>query len=266
MEPVAETGQSSQGDLYSSKWIRRNSRPHPAKAEAPAAKPTSKVRSTQQEPKRRSLGRILGTGFFVTADGVLVTAAHVIEDRESITVITPNGELRAQVVSRDPEADLALLRCDLETTATPPLPLSTHSSEVRFGESVFTVGFPNPKILGQEPKLSRGEITSLAGMKDHPRYWQTSVPVLYGNSGGPLVDAHGNVVGVISSKINALEGAETFGDVPVNITYGIKGLYLRPLLDRAGIEFQPGSTDFEVPPFVDVASRVRESVALIIAE
>ena len=73
-------------------------------------------------------------------------------------------------------------------------------SEARLGQPVFTIGFPNPDVQGTEPKLTRGEISSLAGMKDDPRHFQISVPVQPGNSGGPLVDLNGNVVGIVSMR------------------------------------------------------------------
>src|ERR1039458_4939465 len=78
----------------------------------------------------------------------------------------------------------------------------TAQPRVKMGDTVFTIGFPNPEIQGVEPKLTRGEISSMAGVQDNPRYYQISVPVQPGNSGGALVDECGNAVGVVTSRLD----------------------------------------------------------------
>jgi S1-C subfamily serine protease len=106
--------------------------------------------------------------------------------------------------------DLALLKAEGKFTS---LPIAT-SRTVHLGNSVATVGFPNIEMQGFAPKFAKGEIASLSGIQDDPCYFQISVPVQPGNSGGALVDERGNVVGVVSAKLKAPATADRkFEDV-----------------------------------------------------
>jgi len=99
------------------------------------------------------------------------------------------------------------------------------------GGTVATVGFPNIGLQGFAPKLAKGEIASLSGAGDDARYFQISVPVQPGNSGGALVDERGNVVGVVSAKLSASAALKTSGALPENVNYAIKSSYLLSFLE-----------------------------------
>ena len=103
----------------------------------------------------------------------------------------------------DAANDLALLKADGQFRAV----AGGSSRAVKLGGTVATVGFPNIGLQGFAPKLAKGEIASLSGAGDDARYFQISVPVQPGNSGGALVDERGNVVGVVSAKLDAAGGA-----------------------------------------------------------
>src|SRR5471032_3027695 len=96
---------------------------------------------------------------------------------------------------------------------------------------VATVGFPNIGMQGFAPKLAKGEIASLSGAGDDARYCQISVPVQPGNSGGALVDEHGNVVGVVSAKLNASAALAASGALPENVNYAVKSSFLLSFLE-----------------------------------
>src|SRR5664279_6545859 len=93
------------------------------------------------------------------------------------------------------------------------------SRTAHLGGTVATVGFPNIGLQGFAPKFARGEIASLSGIQDDARYFQISVPVQPGNSGGALVDEHGNVVGVVSAKLDTAVALATSGALPENVNY-----------------------------------------------
>ena len=114
-------------------------------------------------------------------------------------MVTSAGLISAKVVKVDAANDLALLKAEGRFA---PLPIAP-SRAVKLGSTVATVGFPNIGLQGFAPKLAKGEIASLSGAGDDARYFQISVPVQPGNSGGALVDERGNVVGVVSAKLNA---------------------------------------------------------------
>jgi S1-C subfamily serine protease len=94
------------------------------------------------------------------------------------------------------------------------------------GDSVSTLGFPNPELQGNAPKFTRGEINSLAGLRDDPHRFQISAPIQPGNSGGPLLDRSGNVVGLVQSTLNDARQLLATGLVPQNVNYALKSEYL----------------------------------------
>ena len=160
-----------------------------------------------------------GTGFFITEDGFLITNEHVVKDANRIRLITSVGSIVAKVVKVDAANDVALLKAEGKFS---PLPIAA-SRAVRLGNSVATVGFPNIGLQGFAPKFARGEIAALSGAGDDARYFQISVPVQPGNSGGALVDERGNVVGVVSAKLNAKAAFLSSGALPESVNYAVNG-------------------------------------------
>ncbi len=164
-----------------------------------------------------------GTGFFVTGDGFLVTNHHVIEGATGIRARVANRELVATLVFKNESLDLAVLKVEGKFRA---LPLRK-SSTVRVGSRVMTMGFPRPNRQGLQPKFTSGEISSLSGFKDDATRFQVSVPIQPGNSGGPLVDSAGNVVGVISASFpEETPWLQRQESLPQLANYAIKGSFL----------------------------------------
>lgn len=164
----------------------------------------------------------IGTGF-VVADGLMVTAAHVLRDKDSVWVgpIEPKRWLRAQVVKIDPLFDLALIAVKLDA---PALSLARWS-DVPNGLEVFVVGFPQPRLQGLSKKITQGLINGNRSDRNESfdsGYFQFSAEVQQGNSGGPILAPDGLVVGMVQKKLNALSVAEKTNDLPVNVSYGLK--------------------------------------------
>jgi S1-C subfamily serine protease len=168
-----------------------------------------------------------GTGFFVTDDGYLVTNEHVVKGSNKVQVITKSGTNDARIVFADKTNDLALLKIDLHSAA---LPVAT-STDVVLGATAATVGFPLPMVEGFSPKLAKGEIASLSGIRDDPRIFQISLPVLEGNSGGALLDERGNTVGVVYAGLRAAAVYALTMEMPENVNYAIKGDILLDFLN-----------------------------------
>ena len=145
-----------------------------------------------------------------------------------------------------------------------PLPI-TSSRSVKLGGTVATVGFPNTGMQGFAPKYARGEIASLAGAADDARYFQISVPVQPGNSGGALVDEHGNVVGVVSAKLNAAAALAASGALPENVNYAVKSSFLLGFLesvpDVANKLKAPNTVDEK---FEDVVKSAQAAAVLVL--
>ena len=169
-----------------------------------------------------------GSGFFITDDGYFITNAHVVKNALHIKIKAGGNVMMARLIRSDETADLALLKTD---GAFAPLGISTNAVEL--GQSVFTIGFPDPVIQGTTPKYTDGKISSLTGIKDDPSEYQISVPVQPGNSGGPLADPAGNVEGVIVARLNDFAALVSSGSLPQNVNYAIKGSVLMHFLNAA---------------------------------
>ena len=164
-------------------------------------------------------GPSTGTGFFITTDGYLITNHHVIAGAKRIEVRTGNQKLLAHIIKGDLVNDLALLKIEGQFV---PLPLGD-SRTTRLGEPVFTIGFPNTTVQGVKPKYTTGRINSRSGMQDDQRQFQIDVPVQPGNSGGALInEANGNVLGVITYRLDDLKTLDLTGSLPQNVNYALK--------------------------------------------
>ena len=169
-----------------------------------------------------------GSGFFITTDGCLLTSQHVVAHANRVVIATKTGRFPVRVLAGDANNDLALLKAAVQSK---PLPLA-NSRITALGETVFTIGFPVPAIQGLEPKLTDGKISSLAGAQDDPRFFQTSVAVQPGNSGGPLVDQAGNAVGIVTMRLDDLKTWKLTGSLPQNVNYALKSSVIISFLEN----------------------------------
>lgn len=210
-----------------------------------------------------------GTGFLiaVSKNPCVLTAQHVVKDAKSIKVVLGGKTFTARVVGADPANDVALLQITVAGNAAlsqTALPI-TASRQVKLGDSVLTIGFPNTDVQGVTPKLTRGEINSLAGIQDDPRYFQTSVAVQPGNSGGPLVDMHGNVIGVVTMRLDDLKTLELTGSLPQNVNYGLKSAFVLAFLDSVtGLAASLPPPHTEDRKFEDVVKEVQQATVRVL--
>jgi S1-C subfamily serine protease len=202
-----------------------------------------------------------GTGFFITEDGYLISNYHVVKGATKIRLVTRAGTIDAKVIQVDEANDLALLKA---TGKFAPLPVAA-SRTAHLGGTVATIGFPNPLLQGFSPKLAKGEIASLSGAGDDPRYFQISVPVQPGNSGGALVDAHGNVIGIVSAKLNASAALAASGALPENVNYAVKSSLLLSFLEsvpEVNAKLKDPNTKDEA--FEDVVKSAQDAAVLVL--
>jgi len=226
----------------------------------------SKTRGSGSAPSSRpEQVAATGTGFFVTENGYFVTNAHVVEDASRVQVMTQKGTLPARVVHIDRDNDLALLKV---SGTFKPLPVVS-SRRLREGTKVFTFGHPNPEIQGLDPVYTSGDISKLTGIRDDRRTLQISVPVQPGNSGGPLVNEYGNVVGVVVARLNALKLLAKTGSLPQNVNYAVKSTRLLSLLEEhipdAGEKLKE-SFPRKPRDLSQVRSEVKQATVLILVE
>jgi len=216
--------------------------------------PVYRPRETRQEN-----GFNTGTGFFVTRSGHLVTNFHVVQDAETVQVQIGDKLIEAEKVHVDPANDVALLKLDIATEALP----IAGASRLERADEVFTLGYPSVDIQGQAQKATFGRVNSLSGIMDDIRFLQVDVPVQPGNSGGPLINKRGEVVGVVTMTLDSLVTLRETGALPQNVNYAVKTDYVMPLLKGIDSwEERPQRKELE---FKDLAARYRQSVVLVVA-
>jgi TPR repeat protein len=210
-----------------------------------------------------------GTGFFITDDGYLITNYHVVKGAAKVRLLTGAGLIDASVVKVDAANDLALLKANAEGSMQnaetfKPLPI-TASRTVKLGGTVATVGFPDIGLQGFAPKLAKGEIASLAGAGDDPRYFQISLPVQPGNSGGALVDARGNVVGIVAAKLDASAALAATGSLPENVNYAVKSSLLLSFLESVpDVDAKLKEPNTKDESFEDVVKSAQDAAILVL--
>ncbi len=186
-----------------------------------------------------------GSGFVVGRDGEIVTNHHVVDGCAKVTVSRAGESRDAGVRAMDADNDLALLQAPLAagTAAT-----FSRSPRARLGEAVTVAGYPLQGLLSNQLNVTSGNISALASLGDDVKRLQITAPVQPGNSGGPLLDAAGNVIGVVVSKLDAVRTAELTGDIPQNVNFAIKGALVRGFLDIHGVAYRRQASDAKLAP------------------
>jgi S1-C subfamily serine protease len=219
----------------------------------------SKNPQAQNFPRGHLESKVLkgsGSGVIISKEGIIATNAHVVREASNVEVIIRlNGIVKtysASVLVKDESNDIALLKiypADLQ--GIPDVPFSI-SRRVDIGERVFTLGYPLSQIMGDNIKLTDGIISSNTGVKDDIKYYQISVPVQPGNSGGPLFDENGNLAGLTTAKLNE----SAVGANIENVNYAIKANYLLNVIDmfsdQFSFKFNSSLSDLELKDQVKV--------------
>jgi S1-C subfamily serine protease len=182
-----------------------------------------------------------GSGVVVGSRGEILTNYHVVDGCSNITAQLPNSTPEdAVLVARDHENDLAVIRIK----SSPSLIATFRGGPaLRIGDHVIALGYPLYGILASTVNVSVGIVSALAGLGDDSRYIQISTPVQPGNSGGPLLDASGHLVGIVAAKLDAIRAARQWGDIPQNVNFAIKAEVVRAFLESRGFKYQTGGSD-----------------------
>ncbi len=198
-----------------------------------------------------------GTGFALL-NGYIVTNYHVAEEARHIEIFGVNGDFttphKAKVIGVDKVADIALLRLCNEEVFPKGLPYGVKAAMSEVGEDVFVLGYPLIGTMGEEIKLTNGIISSRSGFEGDVTNYQISVPIQPGNSGGPMFDANGNVVGIVCAKHR---GAE-------NVGYAIKTSYLLNVIESvASSDIVPHATVLRGKPLKEQVKMIKDYTYLI---
>lgn len=168
-----------------------------------------------------------GTGFYVNNNGYVITNNHVVDNCTSIWVDDGRDQIAGVVLRKNIGLDIAVIKIDKKTNTFAKF------GEVRTGEDVIALGFPLTDKLGTEIKATKGNVSALSGIKGDKDYLQFTAPIQSGNSGGPLLNEGGFVVGINTAKL--------VGEDYQNINFAIKGSSAQNFLGKYGIKFSYGS-------------------------
>ena len=218
--------------------------------------PTRHAEAPHALPLRKRLKPVSSaSGFFVSYEGDLITDNHVIAGCRELRVVQDEKSNAARVIGTDVAADLVVLR-------VPDLAKDVAVFGNRLekpGEAVIVAGYPLQGLLTSKGSVTTGIISALAGPKEDKNLIQITAPIQPGNSGGPLVDAHG----VVASKLNSLRVARATGLLPENINFAVKEEIVRKLLDKIGIKYAAPPSEFEQLAIPEIAENVFKFTAIV---
>lgn len=182
--------------------------------------------SSQANSKNQHGGYFTGSGIILDSSGLIATNAHVVNKADSIILVfnidNVKTEFKATVLLKDVVNDVAILAIDNKNISYfNNIPYS-FNQVTSIGESVFTIGFPLTGIMGDNYKVTNGIISSNTGFQNDIRYIQTTTPIQPGNSGGPLFNENGEIIGLTTAKLNETPSGANVD----NVYYSIKITYL----------------------------------------
>lgn len=172
-----------------------------------------------------------GSGFFISNDGRVVSNFHVVNSCDILKIFHNGEEFKASTVAKDTINDLSLL----VTNANPSIFYTIANKNVGLLEEIIVAGFPLGRKVSSSIKTSRGSVTSLSGVGDNYSNFQIDAALNQGNSGGPIIDIKGNVVGVAVAKYGVEDDVESFN-------FGIKSSVLKNFLDSNNINYPNANT------------------------
>jgi S1-C subfamily serine protease len=189
--------------------------------------------------ERAAAKTLIGAGIVVSPEGMIVTNHHLVQGCASISVLDPQKQrASAALVGADAANDLALLKAD----RTFPAAASFRSgAPLQAGEAVTVVGYPLAGILGFEPNVTFGYVSAVGGLRGDASRFQISAPIHKGNSGGPILGQDGQVIGIVTSKLDALAVQKRTGDLPQNISFGVRGEIAQTFLQTHAARFASGA-------------------------
>ncbi|MCF1503996.1 serine protease [Afifella sp. H1R] len=212
---------------------------------SPQETPARPVTSPSITPNAPEPHEGFGSGFFVDENHI-VTAGHVVEDCGAIEIV---GYGKASLLRTDATNDLAVL----ESLGRSGTPAKLRRGPVRLGEEIVALGYPLTIAMADTLTVTGGNVNALSGLGGDSRILRISAPIQPGNSGGPLVDRNGNIVGLVTSKLDELRTLEIAGTLPQNVNFALKASLIDNFLASAGIEPEYASGTSEPASIADVA-------------
>jgi len=175
-----------------------------------------------------------GSGFFINDSGYLVTNNHVVDGCSAMKILIEGKEYHADVVATDNTNDIALLKTESGNKGF----FKINAEDVERSERVKAIGFGFGKSYSSDIKVTAGIVSSLAGFNDNYSEFQMDAAIQSGNSGGPVINDNGDVVGISVAALNSSAVFEETGTMPQNVNYAIKASTLKQFLDANNAEYE----------------------------
>jgi len=202
-----------------------------------------RIAREKREKQRRQAdnGKVIaaasGTGFVVSKSGHIITNNHVINGCQEVKVHTKGDVYKAKVLRRDTVNDLAVIKASFQ----PSWVFSISGDNAGLMEEIYVAGYPFGARVSSSVKITRGIVSSLSGIGDNFSQIQIDAALQPGNSGGPIIDENGDVVGVAVAKLDLKVMLEEYGVVPEGTNFGIKSSVVRNFLEANGVELRKPS-------------------------
>jgi S1-C subfamily serine protease len=233
-------------------------KPNAAKSPAKTADASS---AAPVAPKQGKTVSKSGTGFVISPDGHVVTNHHVIDGcvGDIQGNLAGQAPVKLRVVSSDERNDLALMQGPEGALKEAVM---IRGKPIHSGDSVVAIGYPFHGLLTSDFTVTTGIVNSLSGILNDTRFLQISAAVQPGNSGGPLLDTGGEIVGMVAAKIDTLKFVRVTGNIPENINFAIKTGAIRDFLDNSAVPYQTADPRVELK-VTDIAQAARAYTLLI---
>ena len=186
-------------------------------------------------PENKMINASSGTGFAISKKGHLITNYHVIKGCQKVRIHNKSTVIEANVINFDPQNDLALIKGNF----IPNQVLSISNDQTNLLQDIYVAGYPFGKKISTSIKITKGIVSSLTGIGNNYSNFQIDAAIQPGNSGGPILNDKGNVIGVAVAKLDLKYASRNFGVIPENTNFGIKSSVIKSILEGESIKIIP---------------------------
>jgi hypothetical protein len=230
----------------------------PKKAATAGERTSSEALGRGQQGRQTLEAITMGSGFVVNREGYVITSNHVVEGCSKVHV----SGARVRLVARDASNDLALLKYAQSSVTAATF---RGGRSIRPGDQAVVVGFPLAGLLSSRATVTTGNVAALVGPRNDARLIQITAPVQVGNSGGPVLDESGHVIGVVASKLDWIALLAVTGDIPQNVNFAVNGRMVQSFLDANGVNYNVSESRLTLSP-ADIGDKSKEFTVAIECE